>query len=215
MTAPDPNDLAAIGDDIAQAKDKADLVFISFHWGDFMRPFHLTDHETRTAHWCIDQGVDMVIGHHHHALRGIEWYKGKPIFYGLSHLVFDTRIELSDEMKAQFEARGGDEEEDELSRDYTLRPRKGWPLLPLHSDSRLTMLAWAAADGQGVKDIGFVSCCMRPDGSVEAVDPESAEGRKVIAYVETCCTSQKIATRITSEGAPVIAGRRTVRVVPG
>jgi Bacterial capsule synthesis protein PGA_cap len=32
-----------------------------------------------------------VAGHHQHLLRGIEWYRGRPIFYGLGHLIFDLQ----------------------------------------------------------------------------------------------------------------------------
>src|SRR5262249_24844902 len=106
QTVPDPRDLAALAADIAKAKHVADLVFTSFHWGDFLRPYHLRGHETRSARWCIDQGVDCVIGHHHHTLRGMEWYQGKPILYGLGNFVFDMRLNLSEEFTAMFAALG-------------------------------------------------------------------------------------------------------------
>lgn len=40
------------------------------------------------AHACIDAGADIVIGHGPHMLRGLEIYKGKPIFYSLGNFVF-------------------------------------------------------------------------------------------------------------------------------
>ena len=75
-TIPDQSDLAYLTGDIRRARERADIVITSFHWGDQTRRFHLTDHETRTARHCIDQGAHMVVGHHHHSLRGMEWYKG-------------------------------------------------------------------------------------------------------------------------------------------
>lgn len=207
QTVPDQRDLAALADDIAKAQQQADLVFTSFHWGDFMRPFHLTDHETRTAKWCIDQGVDMVIGHHHHALRGMEWYRGKPILYGLGHFVFDLRLKISDEFKAMFAALNED------ANNLGVFPREGWPLLPMHPDMRMTLLAWARAGADGVSDMGFVPCRLRPDGCVVAVDPASAEGQDVVAYVERCIVTQKLNARITADEAPLLAGHKTVRVL--
>jgi len=40
------------------------------------------------AHACIDAGADMVIGHGPHLLRGLELYKGRPIFYSLGNFIF-------------------------------------------------------------------------------------------------------------------------------
>lgn len=56
-----------------------------------------TDHDTpdflvRLAHGSIDAGADMFVGHGVHALHGIEIYKGRPIFYGLSNFIFQTGL---------------------------------------------------------------------------------------------------------------------------
>lgn len=40
------------------------------------------------AHRCIDAGADAVIGGGNHLLKGIEIYKGRPIFYGLANFIF-------------------------------------------------------------------------------------------------------------------------------
>lgn len=207
QTVPDDRDLALLANDIVQAKQQADLVFTSFHWGDYLRPYYLTDHETRTARWCIDQGVDMVIGHHHHALRGMEWYRGKPILYGLGHFVFDLRLTISEEFKAMQRTQVGEDH------DFAVFPREAWPLLPLHPDTRMTLLAWARAGIAGVSDIGFIPCRLRPDGCVVAVDPASAEGREVIDYVGRCIASQRLNARITTDGATAFTGHKTLRVV--
>ncbi len=207
-TVPDQKDLAALTEDIAKAKQEADLVFASFHWGDFMRPFHLTDHETRTARHCIDHGVDMVIGHHHHALRGMEWYRQKPIFYGLGHFVFDLRLKMSDEFTAMLARISED------PNSFAVFPREGWPWLPLHPDNRLTLMGWARVGREGVKDIGFVPCRLRPNGHVAAADPESDEGREVVEYVARCISSQRLKARVTREGAPSLGGHQSLRILP-
>jgi len=207
QTVPDDKDLADLAQDIAHAKQRADLVFTSFHWGDYLRPYHLTEHEKRTARWCIDQGVHCVIGHHHHTLRGIEWYRGKPILYGLGHFVFDRCLKISEERKLRYASFDKDTE------NYAVFPRDGWPLLPMHPDARMTVLAWAHANGNGVNDVGFIPCHLRPDGRVVAVDPISEEGRAVVDYMDRSISSQKLNGRITAERAPVLLGQKTLRVV--
>lgn len=205
QTVPDEGDLANLASDLSDARSRADLVVASYHWGDMLRPFHLSDHERRTACWSIDNGANLVVGHHHHALRGIEWYHGKPIFYGLGHFVFDARLEVSEEAKAMI---GTDPES------FGIFPRDGWPLLPTHSDTRMTIFAYARADREGVRDIGFVPCRLRPDGRIEPVQRDSADGQEVIAYVERCNTSQGLNARLTTDDAIDLAGWSTVRVVP-
>lgn len=212
QTVPDETDLANLREDIRRARERADIVVASFHWGDYLRPFHLTDHERRTARWCIDAGVDVVVGHHHHALRGIEWYRGKPVFYGLGHFVFDfpfdPAADTSDERRALLAGRS----EDEVG--HQIAPRKGWPLLPFHRDARLTALAWAEVGRQGVSAVGFFPCRLRPDGSVGYADPASPEGAEVVDFVRTCNASQGLDGRIDPESAPTPGGYRAVRVVP-
>ena len=205
---PDRTDFAHLSEDIRLAREKADLVVTSFHWGDFMQPFHLTDHETQTAHFCIDEGADIVVGHHHHILRGIDWYAGKPIFYGLGHFVFDVHIELSEEM---VERVGGDGEDPSF---YGIAPRKGWPLLPLHAESRMTALVWVTVADGAIADVGFLPCRLNPEGEVFPVDPDSPEGREVVDYVSKGCTTQGLNARVETDGGIDLGGHKTVRVVP-
>jgi len=205
-TIPDPGDHRKLEQDIESLRERVDIVVTSFHWGDHLRPFVLTDHERRTARLCINYGSDLVIGHHHHTLRGIEWYQGKPVFYGLGHFVFDLRLIMTEELKAFI----GEVD----ANSYAVAPREGWPLLPLHPDSRMTMLGWARVDGRRVADVGFVPCRLRPDGRVVAVDRDCGEGREVVDYVDRCIQSQSLNGKIVTEGAPVFCGHRSVRVIP-
>jgi len=205
-TLPDPTDHRNMESDMQALRKSVDLLVMSFHWGDHLRPFVLTDHEKRTARLCIDQGADLVLGHHHHLLRGVEWYKGKPIFYGLGHLVFDFRLPLTDELKAYFEAADPDS--------YCIFPREGWPLLPLHPETRMTLLGWAQAENNTITEVGFIPCRLRPDGRVTAVHPDSIEGKEIVGYVNRCNESQKLNGRLITDGAPVVGGYASVRVVP-
>jgi poly-gamma-glutamate capsule biosynthesis protein CapA/YwtB (metallophosphatase superfamily) len=46
----------------------------------------------RVAHFAIDNGVDLVVGHHPHVIQGIEVYRGVPIFYSVGNLAFDQQF---------------------------------------------------------------------------------------------------------------------------
>ena len=206
---PHATDLKNMIQDIEQARAQADIVVTSFHWGDFQRPFHLTDHERRIARIVIDAGADLVLGHHHHILRGIEWYKGKPIFYGLGHFVFDIAIDMPLEALKQFSGPADDPDF------YGLVWHDDWPLLPLNADARMTMLAYALVSEAGVvDDIGFLPARLTQTGHVVPVDTTSAEGRQVIEYVMKGIETQGLNGTISSENTITLGGHDTVRVVP-
>ena len=52
----------------------------------------------------IDAGADVVVGHGPHVLRGIEIYKGKPIFYSLANFMFqnETLLRVPEENYARY-----------------------------------------------------------------------------------------------------------------
>jgi poly-gamma-glutamate synthesis protein (capsule biosynthesis protein) len=208
VTLPHPGDLADLTLDINRARECADLVVVSFHWGDYTQPFHLTDHETRTARYCIEHGADMIVGHHHHVLRGMEWYRGKPILYGLGHFVFDCRMQWTEELKAFLASYTP------VGHCYSIAPQEGWPLLPMHEDARMTLIAWATADRTGISDIGFLPCRLTPEGLVRPLRLDSSESAEVIRYLDKCNTTQHLESLIVPAASMSIAGFPTLRVIP-
>ena len=87
VTWADRDYLARFEKDLVAARESADLVVASFHWG--LHKDVLT-YMQEIAHCAIDAGADMVVGHGPHDLLGTEVYKGKPIFYGLGCFSFHT-----------------------------------------------------------------------------------------------------------------------------
>lgn len=81
-------DLDTMVSDVGQAKQRADVVVASFHWG-VSQSRTLTLSQKAVARAAIDAGADLVIGHHPHILQGIEVYRGRAIFYALGNLVLD------------------------------------------------------------------------------------------------------------------------------
>lgn len=65
----------------------AQLIIASFHWGE-ERVYTPTETQIALAHSAIDNGADLVLGHHPHVLQGIEKYKGKYIVYSLGNFCF-------------------------------------------------------------------------------------------------------------------------------
>jgi poly-gamma-glutamate synthesis protein (capsule biosynthesis protein) len=208
---PVQEDLEHLEADLAAARESSEVVVASFHWGDYQKPFHLTDHETTIAHFAIDHGADIVVGHHHHMLRGIEWYRGSPIFYGLGHFVFDLALPESGPAALVEKQVVIDPGNDDY---YGLAHREGWPLHPWHPDARMTGVAWVGLDGATVDSAGFLPCRLNPAGQVVPLDAKSPEGRAVVDYVDTGCTTQGLGTRFEVAEDVAFGGLTTVRAVP-
>ncbi len=90
-------DVTAMEDDVVLAKRHSDVVLVALHNHDVShhRAYGIQDttppNEEIMYHRAIDAGADMVLGSGPHVLRGIEIYKGKPIFYSISNFIYQYR----------------------------------------------------------------------------------------------------------------------------
>ena len=82
-TLVDREDLNAICDQIRAARDAADVVAISCHWGMLEDRVAIGEYQRDAAHAFIDHGADLILGHGPLVTKGIEVYKRKVIFYSL------------------------------------------------------------------------------------------------------------------------------------
>ncbi|MFM6190827.1 MAG: CapA family protein [Planktothrix sp.] len=73
--------------DIKAIRDQVDWVVVNYHWGVELSEYP-GDWQIDLARFTIDQGADVVIGHHPHVLQGAEIYKGRPIVYSLGNFIF-------------------------------------------------------------------------------------------------------------------------------
>lgn len=83
-------------DNIAKAKaDGAQLIVVIFHWGNETETVP-DSNQTTLGRIAIDEGADLVCGHHPHVLQGIETYKGRNIVYSLGNFCFGGNSSPSD-----------------------------------------------------------------------------------------------------------------------
>jgi poly-gamma-glutamate capsule biosynthesis protein CapA/YwtB (metallophosphatase superfamily) len=181
---PMAGDLELFRQAIQTARGTADVVVVAPHWGYSSRMELLHDYEIELARDAVAHGADVVLCTHHHSLRAVEIYRGRPIFYGLNALVHHFRgATLSAAQRAAGEARFG-----RLS--SFVAPPDEFELWPFAEDTRQTMIAVIDVSPDRSPAAGFVPARMLADGSTEplrAGDPRAAE---IARYVD----------RITSEG---------------
>lgn len=84
---------------VARARQNAEIVVISCHWGGEGEKFLHTRNETEMffgenrgnlpafAHAAIDAGADLILGHGPHVVRGLELYKNRLVVYSLGNFV--------------------------------------------------------------------------------------------------------------------------------
>lgn len=81
--------------DIEELKSKNCIVVINFHWG-IERTYSPIKTQVNLAHYSIDNGADLIIGHHPHVIQGLEKYKDKLICYSMGNFCFGGNSNPSD-----------------------------------------------------------------------------------------------------------------------
>ena len=99
----DPDDERAILQSVRNGKIFADFMIVAIHahqttsyraQGRGAVDHDAADFLVKLAHDSVDNGADMFVAHGVHALHGVEIYKGKPIFYGISNFVFQFGLQV-------------------------------------------------------------------------------------------------------------------------
>ncbi|MEU9638522.1 CapA family protein [Streptomyces tendae] len=176
-----PESLAVLEADVARLREEADVVLVGLHKGVGHTPAAVAMYESPVARAAIDAGADAVFGHHAHIMRGIETYRGRPIFHGLGNFVTVTRALTPDaSSRSSAELTEWARRRKEL---YGFSPDPDMPAYPFHPESRNTAIAFCRFDGDGLVEAGFEPCWIDDAGRpVPCGDTET--GRRVTDYIE-------------------------------
>jgi poly-gamma-glutamate synthesis protein (capsule biosynthesis protein) len=69
------------------AAEAADLMIVTFHWGEEYAP-EPSEYQERLARLTIDYGAHLVLGHHTHSLQRVDVYQERLIAYSLGNFVY-------------------------------------------------------------------------------------------------------------------------------
>ena len=88
-------DIDALLSTIRDARTQADFVIVTIHAheGSPFTKSKSADFIEDFAHKAIDEGADVFANHGPMDPRGVELYKGKPIFYGVGNFAFDGHVQ--------------------------------------------------------------------------------------------------------------------------
>ena len=210
-TRPHDGDLADVVAAVRDARELADWVVVTSHTheGDGHREVPAQFLVT-FARAVIDAGADIVTGHGPHILRGVEIYRGKPIFYSLADFIFQNDTVLR--QPADNYERYGLPPTALPSEFYAGREAAssgGWPADATYWDSALAVVSFRAGRLEEVRlypvTLGFG--LGRPQrGRPQLAD--AADGRRIIETLQRL--SRPYNTPIED-----IDGVGVIRVTPG
>jgi poly-gamma-glutamate synthesis protein (capsule biosynthesis protein) len=197
-------DPASLGRFIAAVEDaaaQADVVIVALHKGLVHVPVEIAAYERQIAHAAVDAGATAVVGHHAHIFKGVEIYRGRPVFHGLGNFATVTAA-LSTTDRAP-ERSGWARERRRL---FGFDPDPAMPEYPFHPESRNTAIAvLTIADGRVVA--GLVPCWI--DDEARPVPVGGAErGRDVAAYLRRITSEAGFDTELEWSGDRLVARRK-------
>ena len=188
ITLADKEDLAAMVDDIKKLRPQVDVLVMSIHWGVHFVPGILAMYQKEVGYAAIDAGVDLILGHHAHILKGIEVYKGKVIFYSLCNFVMPTVQGARSPLK---ELHGVMVDPEYLDYDY-------------HVDARKTILVKCIISAKKIEKVSYLPVMVNRYAQPEVLLRSDKRSSEVFDYVEWCCQDQGLDTKFSWDGDEVI-----------
>jgi len=143
VTVPYPEDLQGMSEDIAAAKQKADVVVVSHHWGIHFIPRMIADYQTIAAKAAFAAGADLILGHHAHVPKAIGTYNGKVCFYSLSNFIMGSKARTAESAAA-------------FTRKYGVTLDPDYPHLAYGIDAKRSLIAKAVLSKRGVDKVSFL-----------------------------------------------------------
>jgi poly-gamma-glutamate capsule biosynthesis protein CapA/YwtB (metallophosphatase superfamily) len=195
-TFPHREDLAGMIEDIRKAKDTADLVVVSLHWGIHFVPALIADYQKDVARAAIDAGADLILGHHAHILKGAEIYKGKTIFYSLCNFALD--LAPTEKMLAS------KRHQELVELNEAWQPDPEYPTYYLPPDSRMTMIVKFQASGGRLDRVSFLPVMVNKQSQPEVVAAGTEEFGRVVAYMEQITRSEGLNGSFVVRGDEVV-----------
>lgn len=190
-TFPHREDLAALIASVEALRARVDHVIVSHHAGIHFVPAVVPDYQRDVARAAIDAGADMVLGCHAHILKGMEFYKGKPIVHSLANFALDLKMD-----EAHAKSRGFREIQ-KLSPDWVPDFTSNYNFPP---DSAMSIVVEAAFDGTRMTDFALVPVWIDRTAEPQFVAPEDPKFERILSYLREIVGEMGFATDYTADG---------------
>ncbi|HEY6799108.1 MAG TPA: CapA family protein, partial [Agromyces sp.] len=195
----EPRSLRRLTEEIARHAASDATVIVALHKGLVHQPIDLADYEREVSHAAIDAGAAAVIGHHAHIFKGVEVYRGRPIFHGLGNFATVT-LALSGADDDSPERRAWARERRAL---FGFEPDPAMPEYPFHPESRNTAIAVVDSDEHGSVAASVIPCWIENDARPVPL-ARADGGERIGEYLRAITRDAALTTEFEWEGDRLI-----------
>lgn len=196
-------DKARMLEDIKKAKQQADIVVVSMHWGIHFTEAEIAEYQFEYAHEAIDAGADLILGHHAHILKPIEVYKGKVIFYSLGNFAMeDPNNMLRDKKTLRQDMRTSKKHQEmaKIRKGFgTGNAKKTFP-----EDCYYTMIAKIEIKDKQITKVSYLPTYIPDDFAPYVVKPEDPMFDTINTYMRKINDIMEIEINYTVDGEEVV-----------
>jgi poly-gamma-glutamate synthesis protein (capsule biosynthesis protein) len=168
------DDLNALCATIRQAREMADVVVVSCHWGILEDRVAIGDYQRDAAHAFIDNGADLIFGHGPMVTKGVEVYKGKVVFYSLGKFLLKGPV-----------------------------PTGKVPIglsVALGAEAKKGIAAMVTLDGGKIARVGFAPSFADDNGRPQFISPDHERFSEIVEDLRTISQAAGLSTTFTVEG---------------
>ena len=197
FTFADPEDIQTMREDIQTTKAQADVLVISFHWGLHFAPGLIAMYEKEVSRVAIDNGADLILGHHQHILKGIDTYRGKVVFHGLANFALDAPFTPDHLQSDQFKF---------LQSQYPglLGPKPEDPTWYYPPNSRKTVIVKVTIQDGRIQRVSYLPCLISSNRQPVPLARTSPEFGEALAYMKEISSSQNLNVELAPENDEIV-----------
>ena len=189
VTVPYEEDLEGLVEDVKAAKQKADVVIVSLHWGVHFVPKVIADYQVITAKAAFAAGTDLILGHHAHTPKAIGVHDGKTCFYSLSNFIMSSSAKHGPAIQA-------------FEKKYGVKLDPDYPNLAYGEDGKRSMIAKAVIGKSGVTQSAFIPVVIDKQLRPEVIKGSDARFADALRFMEWA--SADFPHRFTAQGDEIV-----------
>jgi len=168
------SDLTAMTEAIRAAREEAQIVLVSVHWGIHFVRADIAEYQKEIAEAAIAAGADAILGHHPHLLKGIDFIEGKPVIYSMGNFAIDQPWAFSQNIWQ------------DASLEHLQTLNAGWALEKKYMappETRHTLIAWLDFDTPEAPALALQPCRIDDDSIPRPLSPGMPEMDEWMDYV--------------------------------
>ncbi|MBI4332827.1 MAG: CapA family protein [Chloroflexi bacterium] len=198
VTMPRAGEVQAMEQDIRQLRPQVDVLIVSMHWGIHFVPGQLADYQPVVGHKAIDAGADLIVGTHPHILKGIEIYKGRPIFYSMGNFAQETPWHQKPPPGVKPRNMSG------VYRKFKEEP--GWDRYKGPPDKRYSMMVRCRISDKAVQRVSFLPCWINQRAEPQFLSRNDPRWAEVVGYIDPWC--KELGTELTPDADEMVVWSR-------